>query len=45
VHAEIGDRSIADLEAERDELLIGLIELRNKPSAAVSVRKAAAGQK
>ena len=28
VHAEVGARTIAELEAERDELLIGLLELR-----------------
>src|SRR6266581_2610189 len=30
VHAEAGSRTIAELEAERDEILLGLIELRNK---------------
>jgi 3-hydroxyacyl-CoA dehydrogenase len=30
VHAEVGSRTIAELEAERDEILLGLIELRNK---------------
>jgi len=30
VHAEVGGRSVADLEAERDDLLLGLIDLRNK---------------
>jgi hypothetical protein len=30
VHAEVGSRTIEELEAERDEVLIGLIELRNK---------------
>ena len=30
VHAEIGSRSIDELAAERDEVLLGLIELRNK---------------
>src|SRR5271165_496388 len=30
VHAEVGSRSIAELEAERDEVLLGLLELRNK---------------
>jgi 3-hydroxyacyl-CoA dehydrogenase len=36
VHAEIGQHSVDDLEAERDEVLLGLLELRNKaaPSAA-----------
>jgi 3-hydroxyacyl-CoA dehydrogenase len=36
VHAEVGSRSISELEAQRDEILLGLIELRNKyqePSA------------
>src|SRR5262249_37989785 len=31
VHAEVGSRSIQELEAERDEILLGLIELRGKP--------------
>ena len=30
VHAEVGSRSIEELEAERDEILLGLIELRKK---------------
>jgi len=30
VHAEVGSRSIDDLSAERDEVLLGLLELRNK---------------
>jgi 3-hydroxyacyl-CoA dehydrogenase len=30
VHAEIGSRTIEELEAERDEILLGLIELRTK---------------
>jgi hypothetical protein len=30
VHAEVGSRSIDDLAAERDEILLGLIELRSK---------------
>jgi 3-hydroxyacyl-CoA dehydrogenase len=30
VHAEAGSRSIAELAAERDEVLLGLIELRHK---------------
>ena len=30
VHAEVGSRSIDELEAERDEMLLGLIELRTK---------------
>jgi 3-hydroxyacyl-CoA dehydrogenase len=39
VHAEVGSRSIEELEAERDEILLGLIELRNKRSEAVAPRK------
>ena len=30
VHAEVGSRSIEDLEAERDDILLGLLELRAK---------------
>jgi len=30
VHAEVGSRSIAELAAERDEVLLGLLELRRK---------------
>jgi 3-hydroxyacyl-CoA dehydrogenase len=30
VHAEVGSRSIAELEAQRDEVLLGLLELRTK---------------
>jgi len=30
LHAEVGSRSIVDLEAERDEVLLGLLELRRK---------------
>jgi 3-hydroxyacyl-CoA dehydrogenase len=33
VHAEVGSRSIDELAAERDEVLLGLIELRNKVDA------------
>jgi 3-hydroxyacyl-CoA dehydrogenase len=29
VHTEVGSRSVAELEAQRDEILLGLIELRN----------------
>ena len=28
VHAEVGPRTIAELEAERDDILLGLLELR-----------------
>ena len=34
VHAEVGGRSIDDLAAERDEVLLGLLELRAKAASA-----------
>jgi 3-hydroxyacyl-CoA dehydrogenase len=34
VHAEVGSRSVSELEAERDEVLLGLIELRRKVAKA-----------
>jgi hypothetical protein len=34
VHAEVGSRSIDALAAERDEMLLGLIELRAKVESA-----------
>jgi 3-hydroxyacyl-CoA dehydrogenase len=44
VHTEVGSRSIEELEAERDEILLGLIELRKKHenSAVTSKRTARA---
>jgi hypothetical protein len=42
VHVEVGSRSIEELEAERDELLIGLVELRNKRAETAASHKAAA---
>jgi 3-hydroxyacyl-CoA dehydrogenase len=30
LHSEVGARSIADLEAQRDEILLGLLDLRSK---------------
>ena len=30
VHAEVGSRSIAELEAQRDAVLLGLLELRSQ---------------
>ena len=41
VHAEVGSRTIAELEAERDEVLLGLIELRNRVETAASHKVAA----
>jgi hypothetical protein len=40
VHAEVGSRSIDELAAERDEMLLGLIELRNKAEKAAMSRLA-----
>ena len=42
VHAEVGSRSIEDLAAERDEMLLGLLELRTKTAIAAAAPKAAA---
>lgn len=42
VHAEAGSRSIAELEAERDDLLLGLLELRAQRRPAADARKNAA---
>ena len=33
VHAEVGSRTTEELEAERDELILGLLELRAKAAA------------
>src|ERR1700751_3100306 len=30
VHAEVGSRTVEELEAERDQVLLGLLEIRNK---------------
>src|SRR5271170_2726873 len=44
VHAEVGSRTIGDLAAERDEVLLGLLELRHKaekvPAAPSAVARA-----
>ncbi|MDH2385505.1 3-hydroxyacyl-CoA dehydrogenase NAD-binding domain-containing protein [Bradyrhizobium sp. CER78] len=40
VHAEAGARSIDELAAERDEILLGLIEMRNKVAKANQARVA-----
>jgi 3-hydroxyacyl-CoA dehydrogenase len=39
VHAEVGSRSIEELEAERDETLIGLLELRAKRPEELSPKR------
>jgi 3-hydroxyacyl-CoA dehydrogenase len=41
VHAEVGSRTIEELEAERDEVLLGLIELRNKAAKSSQPKSAA----
>jgi 3-hydroxyacyl-CoA dehydrogenase len=43
VHAEVGTRTIGELEAERDEILLGLLELRTARPAAAAPRKVAGG--
>ena len=42
VHAEAGSRTIEELEAERDEILLGLLELRTKAVETAAPREAAA---
>ena len=42
VHAEVGSRSIDELAAERDEILLGLIELRTRAAKAAAAPKSAA---
>jgi 3-hydroxyacyl-CoA dehydrogenase len=42
VHAEVGSQSISDLEARRDEVLLGLLELRAKAEKTPAAPKAAA---
>ena len=42
LHTEVGSRSIVDLEAQRDEILLGLLELRRKlEPAATDIPKTA----
>jgi hypothetical protein len=40
VHAEVGSRSVDELAAERDEMLLALIELRTRPAKATVSRVA-----
>ena len=42
VHAEVGSRSIDELAAERDEILLGLIELRTKGAKTPAASEASA---
>ena len=41
VHAEVGSRTIEELEAERDEILLGLIELRTKSAKSAQSKSTA----
>ncbi|GGA42008.1 3-hydroxyacyl-CoA dehydrogenase NAD-binding domain-containing protein [Dyella nitratireducens] len=41
LHAEIGSRSIDELASERDEVLLGLLELRNKVEKSSQLKSAA----
>jgi 3-hydroxyacyl-CoA dehydrogenase len=43
VHAEVGSRTIEELEAERDDILLGLLELRNR-RAEMAARGAATAE-
>jgi carnitine 3-dehydrogenase len=42
VHAEVGSRSVDELAAERDEVLLGLLELRTKAAKTTLAPKQAA---
>ena len=42
VHAEVGSRTIEELEAERDEILLGLLELRSRRPETRAPHKVAA---
>jgi len=42
VHAEVGSRTIGDLAVERDEVLLGLLELRAKAEKEPAARSAVA---
>jgi 3-hydroxyacyl-CoA dehydrogenase len=42
VHAAVGSRTIVDLEAERDAILLGLLELRTKGATTAAPRQVAA---
>jgi 3-hydroxyacyl-CoA dehydrogenase len=41
VHAEVGSRTIEELEAERDQVLLGLLELRSKVGKSSRTKSAA----
>jgi 3-hydroxyacyl-CoA dehydrogenase len=43
LHAEVGSRSVAELEAQRDDILLGLLELRSKYESPVMASSKTAG--
>jgi 3-hydroxyacyl-CoA dehydrogenase len=43
LHEEVGSRTIEELEAERDEILLGLLELRAKRPETITPRKSPLG--
>jgi 3-hydroxyacyl-CoA dehydrogenase len=45
VHEEVGSRSIAELETQRDDILLGLLELRRKYEKPAAVPVAAGGER
>ena len=42
VHAEVGSRDVSELEAQRDQVLLGLLELRAKAEQTAASRAVAA---
>jgi 3-hydroxyacyl-CoA dehydrogenase len=44
VHAEVGSRTVEDLEAERDDILLGLLELRAKHAESVTPQRLTAAE-
>jgi 3-hydroxyacyl-CoA dehydrogenase len=44
VHAEVGSQSIQELEAERDEILLGLLELRAKRTKTAATQQLTAAE-
>src|ERR1700754_1993295 len=43
LHAEVGSRSVTELEAQRDDILLGLLELRRKHEASAKAPSKTAG--
>ena len=44
VHAEVGSRTVEDLEAERDDILLGLLELWAKHAESVTPQRLTAAE-